>query len=244
LRPGRRGYGQRGATAGVGLRRQGRRRPQPLSLGGLSQLGGFDLTGSEGSGRVRPPTTLVQRPREILHFRRGKTAPPSRMLSRVGVSVNYLRDVGRRSRGSRSSRRTHDRDSLKLLGSGRLDNRSSLEEDRASYGAERLSGGPTVPPEQGSGSDYLFGRAGNDTLLLTGPNSGGAVEGGAGDDTIRTDNSAYVNQPVGNLDRISCGKGHDVVRADSADLPWWGKETWAAAGCEVVYVSGKQIPTD
>jgi Ca2+-binding RTX toxin-like protein len=110
---------------------------------------------------------------------------------------------------------------------------------RGNSGLDRLYGG--------LGNDYLsvgrdsggaYGRAGNDTLLSTGAEFGAYLEGGRGNDTFWSDNSATVDPPVGTDDVISCGAGRDVVHGDEAD-EGKGSGAFEDAGCEVVYVNGE-----
>lgn len=110
---------------------------------------------------------------------------------------------------------------------------------RGNSGYDRLYGG--------LGDDYLsvgrdsggaFGRAGDDTLVSTGAEFGAYLEGGGGDDTFWSDNSATVDPPVGTDDVISCGAGRDVVHGDEAD-EGKGSGFFEDAGCEVVYVNGE-----
>lgn len=66
------------------------------------------------------------------------------------------------------------------------------------------------------GADTLIGGAGND--LLQGAAGADVIDAGPGDDT--------VNSPDGTVDRITCGEGTDLVRADTVDE--------VAADCENV----------
>jgi large repetitive protein len=118
---------------------------------------------------------------------------------------------------------------------------------RGNKGADRLYGGlgndyiAGGPRQAGLEEwelprDWLFGRAGNDTLVTTG--GAGHVEGGAGNDTLWTDNR-WEGAPGGNWEMVSCGAGHDIIHADSADEPNGPEAAWGLSDCEVVYVDGE-----
>ena len=106
-----------------------------------------------------------------------------------------------------------------------------------SQGDDRLFGGPVSDSlNGGSDEDSIYGRDGNDGITgasgndkLYGEDGNDRIEGGLGKDTISAgaggDNVVAAD---GQKDKIRCGAGADVVRADGEDS--------VASDCETVIV--------
>lgn len=93
-------------------------------------------------------------------------------------------------------------------GNDRLDAGPDADTIRGGRGNDRISGGSGADKLRGeSGRNVISGGAGDDEI--TAGTGGSRLEGGAGDDVLLAVN--------GRRDRISCGKGRDLVKADRSD---------------------------
>ena len=109
--------------------------------------------------------------------------------------------------------------------------------DRISGGAgqDRLQGGPGADRiSGGNGADTIAGSAGPDRISggtgvdrINGGAGGDVISGGSGRDNIAgAQGRDRIDVSRGSLDRVRCGSGRDVVRADRRDR--------VARDCEIV----------
>jgi len=133
----------------------------------------------------------------------GCGVPSSRRFSlRDDGPVTRRREGPTRSEFSTASAccraRSSSRQTLRL-GKDVISGRGGRDCLRGGKGRDRISGGP--------GKDKLNGGAGNDKI--NGGRGRDSVSGKSGRDTIKVVD--------GKRDRVNCGKGNDIVRADKKD---------------------------